>query len=145
MKAFTFQKIAAVVALSGVLICPAIAFEGQQGNVRPDTLKSLEINRSMLARFESEYSSLSVSRSSASSGLTQRELTNIRYKIQALSEDGDRLIQSLPETLQANEFLRNVGMKSVQEAGPFPPFPKDLNYPELTFNVQISFQYREGE
>jgi hypothetical protein len=36
-----------------------------------------------------------------------------------------------------------VGVKSVQEAGPFPPFPQDLNYPELTFNVSISFQYKE--
>jgi outer membrane biosynthesis protein TonB len=54
-------------------------------------------------------------------------------------------LQILENKSEANEFLRSVGMKSVQEAGPFPPFPKDLGYPELTFNVQISFQYHEGE
>ncbi|MBF0593781.1 MAG: hypothetical protein HQL22_02300 [Candidatus Omnitrophica bacterium] len=54
-------------------------------------------------------------------------------------------LQVLENKSEANEFLRAVGIKSVQEAGPFPPFPKDLGYPELTFNVQISFQYHEGE
>lgn len=52
-------------------------------------------------------------------------------------------LQILPEKTTANEFLNDVGVKSVKEAGPFPPFPQDLNYPELTFNVSISFQYKE--
>lgn len=43
----------------------------------------------------------------------------------------------------ANDFLRQVGERSVREAAPFPPFPAELNYPELTFNIAISFQYRE--
>ncbi len=54
-------------------------------------------------------------------------------------------LQILENRSVANEFLKSVGVKSVQESAPFPPFPKDLDYPELTFNVQISFQYREGE
>jgi outer membrane biosynthesis protein TonB len=54
-------------------------------------------------------------------------------------------LQILENRSMSTEFLKNVGMKSVQESAPFPPFPKDLDYPELTFNVQISFQYREGE
>ena len=52
-------------------------------------------------------------------------------------------LQVLEAKSSANEFLRDVGLRSVQEAAPFPPFPKDLAYPELTFNVSISFQYRE--
>jgi hypothetical protein len=52
-------------------------------------------------------------------------------------------LQILPDKTTANKFLEEVGVKSVQEAGPFPPFPQDLNYPELTFNVSISFQYKE--
>jgi outer membrane biosynthesis protein TonB len=54
-------------------------------------------------------------------------------------------LQILENRSVATEFLKTVGIKSVQESAPFPPFPKDLDYPELTFNVQISFQYREGE
>ena len=67
----------------------------------------------------------------------------LTFVIKADGELSD--LQIMESRSQGNEFLRNVGMKSVQEAGPFPPFPKDLSYPELTFNVQISFQYREGE
>ena len=52
-------------------------------------------------------------------------------------------LQVLESKSTANEFLRNVGLKSVQEGAPFPSFPKDLSYPELTFNVAISFQYKE--
>jgi periplasmic protein TonB len=52
-------------------------------------------------------------------------------------------LQVLEAKSAANDFLREVGVKSVKEAAPFPPFPKDLSYPELTFNVSISFQYRE--
>ena len=52
-------------------------------------------------------------------------------------------LQVLDTKSAANDFLRHVGIKSVQEAAPFPVFPKDLVYPELTFNVSISFQYRE--
>ena len=52
-------------------------------------------------------------------------------------------LQVLEAKSTANNFLTDVGLKSVQEAAPFPPFPKDLSYPELTFNVSISFQYRE--
>jgi hypothetical protein len=49
-------------------------------------------------------------------------------------------LQILENRSDANEYLRAAGFKSVEESAPFPPFPKDLNYPELTFNIQISFR-----
>lgn len=52
-------------------------------------------------------------------------------------------LQILADKTTANDFLKQVGMRSVQEAAPFPPFPQDLNFPELTFNIAISFQYKE--
>lgn len=52
-------------------------------------------------------------------------------------------LQIMENRSTANDFLKEVGQKSVREAAPFPPFPPDLNYPELTFNVSISFQYHE--
>lgn len=65
-------------------------------------------------------------------------LTFIIHQSGALTE-----LQILSEKTTANDFLKQVGVKSVQEAAPFPPFPQDLNYPELTFNIAISFQYKE--
>lgn len=48
-------------------------------------------------------------------------------------------VRILEEKTQANEHLRDVALRSIRESSPFPPFPEDLNYPELTFNVLISF------
>jgi len=39
-----------------------------------------------------------------------------------------------------NAYLKQVAMKSVKDAAAFPPFPKDLDYRELSFNVIISFE-----
>lgn len=52
-------------------------------------------------------------------------------------------LQILENKSTGNDFLCEVGRKSVAEAAPFPVFPVDLSYPELTFNVAISFQYHE--
>lgn len=38
---------------------------------------------------------------------------------------------------QASLLLQELGLKSVEEAFPFSPFPKTLPYPELTFNIRI--------
>lgn len=61
-----------------------------------------------------------------------------------LTNDGAlKELQILENRTTAEQFLRTIGLKSVKEATPFPPFPKELNYPELTFNVVISFQMKE--
>ncbi|MBF0521544.1 MAG: hypothetical protein HQL24_00650 [Candidatus Omnitrophica bacterium] len=52
-------------------------------------------------------------------------------------------VKIIEDKTRANPYLRNVGLKSVREANPFPAFPRDLNYPELTFNVVISFEVKE--
>lgn len=39
-----------------------------------------------------------------------------------------------------NNYLKNVAERSIRESSPFPKFPKDLDYPELSFNVIISFE-----
>ena len=41
-------------------------------------------------------------------------------------------------------YLKDVSMRSIREAAPFPAFPNDLDYPQLSFNVIISFQI-DGE
>jgi len=39
-----------------------------------------------------------------------------------------------------NEELTEIALKSIKEAAPFPPFPPELNYPRLQFNVSIYFK-----
>src|SRR4030042_302556 len=39
-----------------------------------------------------------------------------------------------------NVYLRNIALRSVRDAVPFPAFPKELDYPTLSFNVVIYFE-----
>ncbi|RJP28831.1 MAG: hypothetical protein C4533_03305 [Candidatus Omnitrophota bacterium] len=48
-----------------------------------------------------------------------------------------RLIQ---EKSSASQYLKKITLDSIDEASPFPPFPKELDYPQLSFNVVISFE-----
>ena len=36
--------------------------------------------------------------------------------------------------------LRTAGLESLREAAPFPPFPKTLNRPQMTFHIIISYE-----
>jgi outer membrane biosynthesis protein TonB len=40
----------------------------------------------------------------------------------------------------ANDYLKGIALRSVNDASPFPNFPKELDYPQLTFNIIISFE-----
>ncbi len=51
-------------------------------------------------------------------------------------------VKLIEEKTSANAQLRQVGMKSIKDSNPFPPFPPDLKYPELSFNVVISFEVK---
>ena len=46
----------------------------------------------------------------------------------------------LNATSSENKELTEIALKSIKEAAPFPPFPPELNYPRLQFNVSIYFK-----
>lgn len=58
-----------------------------------------------------------------------------------ISQDGSlkeaRLVE---EKSSFSPYLREVALRSIKEASPFPNFPKELDYPQLSFNVVISFE-----
>jgi len=39
-----------------------------------------------------------------------------------------------------SQYLRDTALRSINDALPFPSFPKELDYPQLSFNVAISFE-----
>jgi len=49
-------------------------------------------------------------------------------------------VHLVEEKSSSNSYLREVALHSIQEAAPFPDFPKELDYPQLSFNVIISFE-----
>ena len=55
-------------------------------------------------------------------------------------DGGLKDIKIIEERTNANQYLRRISIRSVQQASPFPSFPKELKYPELSFNVVISFE-----
>ncbi|MCK9595489.1 MAG: TonB C-terminal domain-containing protein [Candidatus Omnitrophica bacterium] len=48
-------------------------------------------------------------------------------------------VKLIEERSSGNIYLREVAIRSIRDAAPFPPFSKDLDYPQLSFNVIISF------
>jgi outer membrane biosynthesis protein TonB len=54
-------------------------------------------------------------------------------------------LQIIGAKSRANDYLRGVGLRSIKESHPFPAFPGDLNYPELSFNVIISFEVSDKQ
>jgi hypothetical protein len=58
-----------------------------------------------------------------------------------ISRDGLlRNVRLNEEKSDSNPYLREIALKSLDNASPFPNFPKELNYPQLSFNVAISFE-----
>lgn len=58
-----------------------------------------------------------------------------------VSSDGSlKEMRLVEEKSSPNPYLRDVALRSIKEASPFPSFPKELSYPQLSFNVIISFE-----
>lgn len=63
------------------------------------------------------------------------------YLTFVISSDGAlQKVKIINDKTKANNYLRSVGLRSIEDSAPFPPFPSDLRYPELTFNIVISFE-----
>jgi TonB family protein len=58
-----------------------------------------------------------------------------------ISQDGTlREIRLVEEKSTPSYYLRDIAARSIRAASPFPSFPKELDYPQLSFNVIISFE-----
>lgn len=49
-------------------------------------------------------------------------------------------IQLIEEKSSRDSYLKDVAIRSLKNASPFPAFPKELDYPQLSLNVIISFE-----
>lgn len=49
-------------------------------------------------------------------------------------------VQLREERSSMSAYLREIALRSIKDASPFPAFPKELEYPQLSFNVVISFE-----
>src|SRR5262245_14815537 len=108
----SFGAVIGFVWITSLFSLPVSAAENNPGNPRSTVLKSLALDRLMLSRFEAEYAALSKEDAGSASESSKRKLVDVRYKIQALDEENKKLAQNLPETMQANEFLKDMLARS---------------------------------
>jgi TonB family protein len=58
-----------------------------------------------------------------------------------VASDGTLQELQLVEDKSSNSgSLRQIALNSVRDASPFPVFPKELDYPQLSFNLAITFE-----
>ncbi len=78
--------------------------------------KALEINRSMVARFEAQQLELRKKRAENPSVISDTELENLNYKIKALREDATRLRGLPPKDTQTGEIAKDWSLKKLVSA-----------------------------
>ncbi|MFA5156400.1 MAG: energy transducer TonB [Candidatus Omnitrophota bacterium] len=129
-----------------VLIKPAL--------IRPDTIGSVKKKITLAAPREN----LDLNKINSPSyigyfQLTREKVKRILYQRYTYMEEGEVYLSFIvsnsgdikdvrvdDDRSSASPYLREIAMASVRESSPFPAFPKDLEYPELTFNVVVSFE-----
>ncbi len=77
----------------------------------PSLIKSLATNRYLLAQSRVEYLKLRNEEEKTPTNDLVRKVDDLRYKIQVLNEDKQRLMALLPEEKQAYELMKDVLMK----------------------------------
>ena len=69
---------------------------------------------------------------------TNTGIVNLSFLVTNYGRAGD--IRIVDEGSSASATLREIAVKSIKDAAPFHEFPKDLDYPQLSFSVTISFE-----
>lgn len=67
------------------------------------------------------------------------------YLAFALARDGRLIEAKILEGSSPTEYLREISIKSLRDASPYPPFPPKLKQEEIYFNVIISFELEAVE
>jgi outer membrane biosynthesis protein TonB len=79
-------------------------------------------------------------RRSAYQNYTHNEIGEV-YISFVISNDGYiEDVHLIEAKTSASDYLKGVASRSVKGASPFPNFPKELDYPQLSFNIIISFE-----
>lgn len=70
-----------------------------------------------------------------------RDDTGEVYLSFIISSDGYlKEVQLIEEKSSPIPYLKEIALRSIKDASPFPNFPKELDYPYLSFNVVVSFE-----
>ena len=79
-------------------------------------------------------------RRAAYQNYTRAEVGEVYLSFLIFSDGSLKAMQLIEEKSSSSPYLRGIALRSIKEASPFPNFPKELDYPQLSFNVVISFE-----
>ena len=79
-------------------------------------------------------------RRAAYQNYTRSEVGDVYLSFLILAQGSLKTVRLVEEKSSPSPYLREIALRSIKEASPFPNFPKELDYPELSFNVVISFE-----
>ncbi len=80
-------------------------------------------------------------RRSAYQNYSRTEIGEVYISFLITSDGQIKEMRLIEDKTRASQYLRDTAMRSIKDASPFPGFPKELSeYPELSFNVIISFE-----
>ena len=79
-------------------------------------------------------------RRAAYQNYTRTETGEVYLAFVILKEGALKEVRLIEEKSSPNFYLREISKRSIKNASPFPAFPKELDYPQLSFNVIISFE-----
>jgi len=69
-----------------------------------------------------------------------REVGEVTVSFIISGEGHLRELRLIEEKSSASTYLKEVALRSIKEASPFPSFPPELAYPQLSFNLAITFE-----
>lgn len=79
-------------------------------------------------------------RRSAYYNYTRAETGEVYVSFIILSDGALKDVRLGQDKSSPNQYLKDIALRSMKDASPFPNFPKELDYPQLSFNVIISFE-----
>lgn len=105
------------------------------------TLPVVNINKSANPNYMSYYQLVREKiKRAAYQNYTRTEMGEIYLSFSVSSDGYIQEIRIVDEKSSANPYLKETALKSIKDASPFPNFPKELDYPQLSFNVIVSFE-----
>lgn len=79
-------------------------------------------------------------RRAAYQNYSRAETGEVYFSFVIFSNGALKEVQLVEEKSSSSQYLKGVALRSIKEAASFPAFPKELDYPQLSFNVVISFE-----
>ncbi|MFH1457743.1 MAG: TonB family protein [Candidatus Omnitrophota bacterium] len=71
---------------------------------------------------------------------TGKEVGEVRVSFAILRNGNLQGLRFIEEKSVPSPYLRETALRSIKDASAFPGFPKELDYPQLSFNLAITFE-----